>query len=161
GTHADRPYFALEFVDGGSLEDRLDGNPLPARPAAELVETLARTVHYAHLQGVVHRDLKPANILLQIADSRLQITGFSGQTAICNLLCAIPKITDFGLAKQLNSDVRLTSTGAVLGTPRYMAPEQCRGDTEAIGPATDVYALGTILYELLTGRPPFAAADVM
>jgi eukaryotic-like serine/threonine-protein kinase len=128
------PYFSMEFVEGGSLASTLAGTPRPAREAAHLVETLARAVHAAHGQGVVHRDLKPANILLT-AD-------------------AAPKITDFGLAKLLDSDPGNTRSGAIVGTPSYMAPEQARGG-EAVGPAADVYALGAILYELLTGRPPF------
>jgi predicted Zn-dependent protease len=130
-----RPFLSLEFVDGISLDRRLAAMPLPPRRAAELVETLADAMHYAHERGVVHRDLKPANILI----------GPDGQ----------PKITDFGLAKQLDLDTGQTRSGAVMGTPSYMAPEQAAGMSKAIGPATDVYALGAILYELLTGRPPF------
>ena len=136
GEHAGRPYVVLEYVDGGSLERRLTGAPQPARWAAELVETLAQAMHYAHGQGIVHRDLKPANVLLT-ADGT-------------------PKVTDFGLAKLLAGAAGVnTQSGAVLGTPSYMAPEQAGGKSKEIGPATDVYALGAILYELLTGRPPF------
>jgi serine/threonine-protein kinase len=136
GEHDGRPYFALEYVEGGSLERQLAGAPRPAREAAALVETLARTVHYAHQRGIVHRDLKPANVLLA-----------EGGT---------PKITDFGLAKILvGARGDPTQTGAVLGTPGYMAPEQASGRPREVGPAADVYALGAILYELLTGRPPF------
>jgi WD40 repeat protein len=130
------PYFSLEFCPGGSLADRLDGTPWEARAAAQLVEVLARAIHVAHEAHIVHRDLKPANVLLT-ADGQ-------------------PKISDFGLAKKLGEQGR-TATGAVLGTPSYMAPEQA-GNTRNIGPAADVYALGAILYELLTGRPPFKAA---
>jgi tRNA A-37 threonylcarbamoyl transferase component Bud32 len=133
------PYFSLEFVDGGSLADRLDGTPLAPRPAARLVETLARAMQAAHERGIVHRDLKPANVLLTR----------DGQ----------PKITDFGLAKQLDRVKRRTQTGAVVGTPSYMAPEQAGGQNKQVSPATDVYALGAILYELLAGRPPFQAAN--
>jgi WD40 repeat protein len=132
------PYFSLELVEGGSLADRLNGTPWPARPAAELVAALARAMQYAHSRGVVHRDLKPANVLLAT-------------------LQAAPKITDFGLAKQLDSAVGRTRTGAILGTPSYMAPEQAGGPRKEVGPPADVYALGAILYELLTGRPPFRA----
>ncbi len=131
------PYFSLEYVPGGSLAEHLDGKPWPARRAARLVETLARAVNHAHRQGIVHRDLKPANVLV-------------GQEEI-------PKITDFGLAKQLDSEAGLTPSDAVLGTPSYMAPEQANGKYKRVGPAADIYSLGAILYELLTGRPPFEA----
>jgi serine/threonine-protein kinase len=126
GTHAGQPYFALEFCPGGSLADRLDGTPLPPREAAELVERLAKAVQAAHDRGIVHRDLKPVNVLLA-ADGT-------------------PKVTDFGLAKRVEGGPGLTRTGAILGRPSYMAPEQAAGRTD-IGPAADVYALGAILYE--------------
>jgi hypothetical protein len=135
GTHQGMPYFTLEFCEGGSLADRLAGAPLPPREAARLVEQVARAVAAAHAQGIVHRDLKPANVLLAHP--------------------SVAKITDFGLAKRLDAG-GLTRTGAVVGTPSYMAPEQARG--ESVGPLADVYALGAILYECLTGRPPFKAA---
>jgi tetratricopeptide (TPR) repeat protein len=135
GQHDGLPFLVLEYVGGGSLADRLNGMPQPARPAAELVEVLARAVHYAHTHGVVHRDLKPGNILL----------GEDGQ----------PKITDFGLARHERPE--LTATGDVLGTPSYMAPEQAAGGRQPVGPPADVWALGAILYECLTGRPPFRA----
>jgi tetratricopeptide (TPR) repeat protein len=143
GEHDGRPFLALEIVEGGSLDRALAGTPLPARPAAEMVQTLARAMHAAHQVGIIHRDLKPANVLL----------GGDRQ----------PKISDFGLAKHLDSDVSRTQSGAVLGTPSYMAPEQAagKGKGEAVGPAVDTYALGAILYELLTGRPPFRAATVL
>src|SRR5262249_9788389 len=131
------PYFALEFVAGGSLADKLDGTPLPARQAAQLVETLARAMQAAHQRGIVHRDLNPPNVL-RTSDGA-------------------PKVTDFGLAKRLDMEGQ-TQSGAVMGTPSYMAPEQAAGDSRKIGPAADVYALGAILYECLTGRPPFKAA---
>jgi serine/threonine protein kinase/lipopolysaccharide biosynthesis regulator YciM len=139
GQHEGRPYLALEYVDGGSLARKLDGTPWPAARAVQLIETLARAIEHAHRQGVVHRDLKPGNVLLTK----------EGQ----------PKVTDFGLAKLLvGGGDPLTRTGAILGTPSYMAPEQAEGKTQEMGPATDVYALGAILYELLTGRPPLKAA---
>jgi WD40 repeat protein len=133
-----RPFFALEYVEGGSLARQLDGTPRPPGPAAALTETLARAVQAAHAAGVVHRDLKPANVLLA-ADGT-------------------PKVTDFGLAKLLGEADGPTASGAVLGTPSYMAPEQAGGASKQVGPAADVYALGAILYELLTGRPPFKGA---
>ena len=138
GEHDGHDYFALELCPGGSLAGRLDGTPLPPREAAELAEKLARAVAAAHAAGIVHRDLKPGNVLL----------GSGGE----------PKVTDFGLAKRLDDDSGQTRTGAVMGTPSYMAPEQAFGDTRGIGPAVDVYALGAILYEMLTGRPPFKGA---
>jgi WD40 repeat protein/predicted Ser/Thr protein kinase len=138
GEQDGRPFFAMEYVDGGSLADRLAGTPPPPGQAATLVQTLARAMHRAHEQGIIHRDLKPANVLLT-ADR-------------------IPKVTDFGLAKVLMGTVAVrTQKGAVLGTPGYMAPEQAGGKSREVSPATDVYALGAILYELLTGRPPFQA----
>jgi len=131
------PYLAMEFAEGGSLAQRLAGRPLPPAQAAELVETLARAVQFVHERGLIHRDLKPANILL--TDQ------------------GIPKLADFGLAKRLDQDQGLTRTQAVLGTASYLAPEQAAGDKHALGPAADVYALGAILYEVLTGQPPFRA----
>jgi tetratricopeptide (TPR) repeat protein/tRNA A-37 threonylcarbamoyl transferase component Bud32 len=138
GQHESFPFLSLEFMNGGSLAQKLDGTPQPARQAASLVETLARAIHHAHEHGVIHRDLKPANILLTTD--------------------GIPKISDFGLAKQERPG--LTATGAILGTPTYMAPEQAAGNNAAVGPPADIYALGVILYELLTGRPPFQSAAV-
>jgi ABC-type amino acid transport substrate-binding protein/tRNA A-37 threonylcarbamoyl transferase component Bud32 len=156
------PYFVLEFMEGGSLSRKLDGAPQPPRDAARLVELLARAVAYAHERGIVHRDLKPANILL--AGDRRQGTGDSQdkdrQTNPSSLSTVTPKIADFGLAKV--SDVgSLTATGAVMGSPSYMAPEQARGDAKNVGPAADVYALGVILFELLTGRVPFTAESTV
>jgi WD40 repeat protein len=148
GEAGGRPYFSLEFVSGGSLSDRLAGTPLPGAAAAELVEVLARAMHFAHEQGVIHRDLKPANVL--IADSK-------GQSAIRNPQSAI-KVADFGLAKRLDGGTGQTQSGAVIGSPSYMAPEQADGRSREVGPACDVYALGAILYECLTGRPPFRGA---
>src|SRR5262245_1572013 len=137
GEHDGRPFLALEYAEGGSLAQRSAGTPWEARRAAALVETLARAMHAAHQKGIIHRDLKPANVLLT-ADGT-------------------PKVTDFGLAKQMEEEARHTHSGAILGTPAYMAPEQAAGDSAGVGSWTDVYALGAILYELLTGRPPFQA----
>jgi tetratricopeptide (TPR) repeat protein/predicted Ser/Thr protein kinase len=137
GEHHGQPYFSLELVEGGTLAQKLAGKPQPAREAAHLIETLARAVYHAHQNGIIHRDLKPANILLS-ADGT-------------------PKISDFGLAKNLEGDNTQTRTGIIVGTPNYMAPEQANGSPSDVGPAADIYALGVILYEMLTGRPPFCA----
>jgi WD40 repeat protein/serine/threonine protein kinase len=148
------PYFALEFVNGGSLADRLDGKPQPAHLAAGLIETLARAMHYAHTKGVVHRDLKPGNVLLHVVEGKSPAT--NTDSTISSVKAETPKVTDFGLAKRLDSSTGQTQSGAVLGTPQYMAPEQAAGRAKRVGPPTDTYALGAILYELATGRPPFA-----
>jgi WD40 repeat protein len=137
GEQDGRPFYVMEYVEGGSLHQQLGGTPWPAPRAAPLVEALARAIHAVHECGIVHRDLKPGNVLLDADGS--------------------PRITDFGLAKFVGGEPGLTQTGAILGTPSYMAPEQASSSTGAVGPAADVYALGSILYELLTGRPPFKA----
>jgi serine/threonine-protein kinase len=166
GEHGGLPYLTLELVEGSSLDRELAGAPQLARAAAQLLETVARAAHHAHERGIVHRDLKPANILLHrksdipkpnfeekdggnVSDFAFRISDFD------------PKIADFGLAKRLDLEAGPTQTGEILGTPCYMAPEQTYGKTLAhqVGPATDVYALGAILYEMLTGRPPFRGAD--
>jgi serine/threonine-protein kinase len=141
GEHEGLPYFSLEFVGGGSLDAKVHRQPQPPDESAHLVETLARAMQYAHDHGIVHRDLKPANILLTTD--------------------GMPKITDFGLAKHLEGgESSKTRSGTILGTPSYMAPEQARGETQNIGPLADVYALGAMLYELVTGRPPFEKATL-
>lgn len=138
GRHNGLPYFTLEFMDGGSLTDRVKEHPLPPREAARIVEAMARAMHFAHERGIIHRDLKPDNVLLT-ADGT-------------------PKITDFGLAKKIEGGSGVTQTGAIMGTPSYMAPEQADGRTKNVGPAADIYSLGAVLYRLIVGRPPFQAA---
>ncbi len=138
GEHAGQHYFSMGYVEGGSLADRIKHGPLPPRQAGELVRQVAEAVAYAHQHGVIHRDLKPSNILLD-RDGH-------------------PKVSDFGLAKQVSGLSQLTLTGQVLGTPSYMAPEQAAGKTDEVGPAADIYSLGALLYCLVTGRPPFQAA---
>jgi serine/threonine protein kinase/tetratricopeptide (TPR) repeat protein len=170
GEAQGQPFFSLELIEGGSLAERLDGTPWLPPQAAQLVETLARAMHSAHQRGIIHRDLKPANVLLQKGDS----TGATGSTGSGSAhhpvdpvnpvqRLFVPKITDFGLAKQLDQEQGQTQSGAIIGTPGYMAPEQALGKSQVrqVGPATDVYALGAILYELLTGRPPFRGADLL
>lgn len=140
GTQQGQPFFVLEYCPGGSLARRLEAGPLPATEAARLVERVARAVQAAHEAGIVHRDLKPANILFDT----------TGQ----------PKVTDFGLARRLESGGDLMQTGALVGTPAYMAPEQARGSKD-VAPRADVWALGAILYEALTGHCPFEADTVL
>jgi eukaryotic-like serine/threonine-protein kinase len=158
-------FLALELIEGSSLNKSIEF-PWPPEHAARLLDSLARAMHYAHEQGIVHRDLKPANILLQTAETR-SYSGRAASTMVINPPkhdphTAIPKITDFGLAKLMSGDsAGPTVSGDFLGTPTYSAPEQASGRIRDIGPHTDVYALGAILYELLTGRPPFQGATVL
>jgi len=151
GEHAQHPFLSLELIEGGSLAEWLAGKPRHANEAARIVATLANAVEYAHRQGVVHRDLKPGNVLLGLAQ---------GPASTPEL-----KIADFGIAKVLSqgdiAEARMTQAGEILGTPAYMAPEQARGNPNEICPATDVYSLGAMLYEMLTGRPPFQAATAL
>ena len=170
GEQDGQPYFNLELIEGGSLAQRLHGQPQDPTAAAQLVDTLAGAIHYAHEQGIVHRDLKPANILLQSSEVRSQKSEVSSKqslssdlTPLVSDLCPLtsdlyPKIADFGLAKYLHQSSARTQSGAVLGTPSYMAPEPALANAAAVGPAADIYALGAILYELMTGRPPFQGA---
>ncbi len=137
GQHEGQHYFSMDFVDGNNLAELVREGPLPAGKAAALVKTIAEAIHYAHQRGTLHRDLKPQNILIDA----------NGQ----------PRITDFGLAKLTQTGSGVTQTGAVMGSPSYMPPEQAAGKQDQVGPASDVYSIGAILYELLTGRAPFRA----
>jgi eukaryotic-like serine/threonine-protein kinase len=178
GEAEGRPYFTMEYVPGPSLAQVLDGRPQDVAGSAHLIEVLARAVHALHQQGIVHRDLKPANILLQsltaepaekkpgrtiTASQHLSSPSAFSFPSVSSAVSAagnplVPKITDFGLAKDLTTGRNLTESGTALGTPNYMAPEQVRSGSGGVGAGADIYALGSILYELLTGRPPFDAA---
>src|SRR5438034_8255766 len=129
-------YFSMKFVEGGQLDEVARREPMPIRRAVELIAKVARTVHYAHQHGILHRDIKPGNILL---DEKSE-----------------PHLTDFGLARLVESESTVTRTLEVLGTPSYMAPEQAVGNNDVVSSVTDVYGLGAVLYQLLTGQPPFA-----
>jgi tetratricopeptide (TPR) repeat protein len=150
----------MEFVDGCNLSAQLAATPQPAKEAARFVATLARAMHYAHEHGIIHRDLKPGNILLTRASQKYP-GSIIPEDLDPALTDCVPKITDFGLAKKLDDASGPTRSGDVMGTPSYMSPEQAAGRLDSIGPATDVYALGAILYELLTARPPFKAETAM
>ncbi|HYV38869.1 MAG TPA: protein kinase [Gemmataceae bacterium] len=166
GEFQGQPYFALEYCDSGTLRNKLKDGPLPVIDAAGIIETLARAMDLAHQNLIIHRDLKPENILIghrpaSSSDSNKDHSG-SGSKSDSQWSLSL-KITDFGLAKKMDGDeiatrVELTETGAVMGTVGYMAPEQARGDR--VGPLADVYALGAILYELLTGQPPFGGSPI-
>ncbi|MGE3804012.1 MAG: serine/threonine-protein kinase, partial [Gemmataceae bacterium] len=164
------PYFSMEYMSAGNLADHLHGQPVSADNAAALVECLAGAVQHAHEQGVLHRDLKPVNVLLRHRAGRdaeqrgveVATRDLAGNAPALNVLEEFDvKISDFGLAKRLDDDQGKTRTGAIIGTPSYMAPEQAEGLTRATGPGVDIYALGAILYELLTGRPPFQAPTLL
>ncbi len=141
GEHAGQHFFSMGFVEGASLQARLIDGPLPPAEAAEITAQIAEAVHHAHQHGVIHRDLKPSNVLLDVAGH--------------------PRVTDFGLAKQVEGDSDLTATGQILGTPSYMPPEQAAGKLERINEKSDVYSLGGVFYALLTGRPPFQAGNAV
>ncbi len=140
GDDAEMPFLAVEYLEGGTLEQRMTGTPMPIGDALRMVYQIARGVGAAHAKGVIHRDLKPANILLTAEGT--------------------PKVADFGLAKQLGAESQ-TMTGAVLGTPAYMAPEQAAGQLRQLSPRTDVYALGVILYQCLTGVAPHRGDSIL
>jgi len=131
------PYFSMELVEGGTLADEIAQGPVSARKAAQIAEVLARAIHFAHERGIIHRDLKPANVLRTPE--------------------GVPKIADFGLAKDLGKMSAHTQSGTILGSPCYMSPEQASGSVRDVGPTSDVYSLGAILYEMLVGAPPFRA----
>lgn len=157
--HSGLPFLVLEYIAGGNLAKLIAGKPQPPLRAAELVETLARAMHHVHQEKIVHRDLKPSNVLLS-QKSNVQSPTSDETPVVAELLTLdleswTPKVADFGLATELDADATRTGTGAIMGTPPYMAPEQANGRVHAISPRTDIYALGTILYELVTGCPPF------
>ena len=140
GVHEGQHYFSMDLVQGRNLASLVREHPLPPATAARYVQAIAEAIHHAHQQGVIHRDLKPSNVLIDESDQ--------------------PRITDFGLAKQFKTDSDLTLSGQVLGSPNFMPPEQAAGRNQEVGPQSDLYSLGAILYYLLTGRPPFAAQSV-
>ena len=151
------PFFAMGLVEGVSLADLIREKPLPPQSAARLLKKITAAVAFAHAHGVIHRDLKPANILLARVDKPDSRTHSLKGYATNDVDSLEPAITDFGLAKRLDVDDHLTTTGQVLGTPAYMPPEQAAGSRREIGEASDIYSLGAILYAMLTGRPPFVA----
>ncbi len=172
GQRQGQHFFSMGFVEGQSLAQRITESPLASRDAAEMLLKITDAVDYAHQRGIVHRDLKPANVLLKAEASIVEGQppktastpasrpfGLSGSGS-SNLDCR-PLITDFGLAKRIESDSNLTASGQILGTPSYMPPEQAKGMTKEIGIRSDVYSIGAILYCMLTGRPPFHAASLV
>lgn len=159
GDYLGHAYFSLEYCPGGNLADHLGGHPIPARSAAELVQTLALAIQTAHDARIIHRDLKPANVLLLslVGPSSSSVSG-TATTVLLRQNRVTPKVADFGLARFLDRDA-LSREGMIAGTPSYMAPEQARGDRD-LGPAVDIYGLGAILYHCLTGHAPFATGSV-
>jgi serine/threonine protein kinase len=162
GEQDGHPYIAFELIDGESLAQRLQSGPLPWRDAVSLTATLADAMEHAHQKGVLHRDLKPANVLLDRRPQKERHSAPTEKQTKTNLTLSefIPKISDFGMAKLVGDEYRHTLTGALIGTPEYMAPEQVDGKVRDLGPATDIYALGVILYQAITGHPPFTSDSI-
>lgn len=161
GSHSGMPFFSMELVDGGTLATAIGSSAMKPNLAAKLVEVLSRAIHYAHSQGIIHRDLKPANVLLAHSDRAEALDLSPGSSDASGPIRYEPKIVDFGLAKLLGDTSSRTLSGTALGTPSYMSPEQLSSEFGEIGPASDVYSLGAILYELLVGKPPFHAATAI
>jgi serine/threonine protein kinase len=173
GDHAGYPYFALEFMEGGNLARKMGGRPIPPRDAAQLTETLARAMQHVHERGIIHRDLKPANVLLN-SDGVFKVSDFGlakqfPRAHDATETISVPPLREImtraaglwrGRPTAGDPGAGLTESGAVLGTPSYMAPEQALGMIASIGPAADIHALGAILFQLLTGRPPFTGANL-
>jgi serine/threonine-protein kinase len=167
GEHERQKYFSMKLVEGRNIGEQLDKFKEDPRAAAELVAEAAEAVHHAHMRGILHRDLKPANTLLSVVSgpasgARKESHSLSSLTTLHPpLATSRPKITDFGLAKRVESEVEMTASGAILGTPAYMSPEQATGHRGAITTATDINGLGAILYALLTGQAPFGGNSVI
>jgi serine/threonine-protein kinase len=162
GEHEGQPFYTMKLVDGGSLASQIGCFRDEPRATARLLAAVAQAIHYAHQRGILHRDLKPANILLQVDDVRLRFGDKANlQSTIRNPLSVIPLVSDFGLAKRVEVESSLTQSGALIGTPSYMAPEQASRRKGAVTTSADVYGLGAILYEMLTGRPPFRADTLL
>jgi serine/threonine protein kinase len=161
GRIGDTPFLTMAYVEGPTLADELRNGPLPPRAAVEIARDTAMALAEAHRRGVIHRDLKPGNIILarqESGQSSVNEQPGAESTLVFQSPSIRPVVTDFGLARRGSEDKRLTTQGEILGTPLYMPPEQIAGDTDRIGPASDIYALGAVLYEAMTGRPPFAGS---
>lgn len=159
GTFEGHSYYTMDFINGRSLAQRLKSGPLPVREAVAYIQVIAQAVQHAHAHSILHRDLKPANVLLKPASFDGVALGACVGEAV--EITAMPILTDFGLAKDLSMLMGDAQSGAIMGTPYYMAPEQAVGNTQELGPPTDVWGLGALLYELITGRPPFLAGSIL